>query len=40
MAKASVAALAQLEPNVLAGGHGIPMTGPEPRVICTALQLV
>lgn len=29
MAKASVAALAQLDPNVLAGGHGVPMTGPE-----------
>jgi len=28
MAKASVAALAQLDPNVLASGHGIPMTGP------------
>jgi glyoxylase-like metal-dependent hydrolase (beta-lactamase superfamily II) len=28
-AKASVASLAQLEPRVLAGGHGIPMTGPE-----------
>ena len=26
-AKASVAALARLEPNVLAGGHGTPMTG-------------
>ncbi len=28
-AKESVATLAQLEPNVLAGGHGTPMTGPE-----------
>lgn len=28
-AQASVAALAQLEPRVLAGGHGVPMTGPE-----------
>ncbi len=26
-AKASIAALARLEPNVLAGGHGTPMTG-------------
>jgi glyoxylase-like metal-dependent hydrolase (beta-lactamase superfamily II) len=29
MAKASVAALARLDPNVLACGHGVPMTGPE-----------
>jgi glyoxylase-like metal-dependent hydrolase (beta-lactamase superfamily II) len=28
MAKASVATLARLEPLVLAGGHGTPMTGP------------
>lgn len=28
-AKESVASLAKLEPRVLAGGHGIPMTGPE-----------
>lgn len=28
-AKQSVAALARLEPNVLAGGHGRPMTGPD-----------
>ncbi len=28
-AKASVAALAKLEPNVLACGHGVPMTGPK-----------
>ena len=27
-AKASVAAVARVEPRVLAGGHGIPMTGP------------
>jgi len=29
MAKVSVATLAQLEPDVLACGHGVPMTGPE-----------
>ena len=28
-AKASVASLAKLEPLVVAGGHGIPMTGPD-----------
>ncbi len=28
-AKASAALLAELEPRVLAGGHGIPMSGPE-----------
>ena len=28
-AKDSVAALARLEPRVIAGGHGIPMTGPD-----------
>jgi len=28
-AKASAALLAELEPRVLAGGHGIPMIGPE-----------
>jgi glyoxylase-like metal-dependent hydrolase (beta-lactamase superfamily II) len=29
VAKRSVASLAKLEPSVVAGGHGIPMTGPE-----------
>jgi glyoxylase-like metal-dependent hydrolase (beta-lactamase superfamily II) len=29
MAKRSVALLAELEPQVVAGGHGIPMAGPE-----------
>jgi glyoxylase-like metal-dependent hydrolase (beta-lactamase superfamily II) len=29
MAKESVEVLAKLEPSVLAGGHGIPMAGPE-----------
>jgi hypothetical protein len=29
VAKESVASLAKLEPTVVAGGHGIPLTGPD-----------
>ena len=32
LAKESVAVLAKLEPAVLAGGHGIPMAGPETAI--------
>jgi len=39
-AKESVVSLAQLEPLVLAGGHGVPMSGPDTPARCGPWRIV